>query len=444
MSRVKACFDRNPSYYASGWSPRHPEAATQEAQLPHIELKLKDGYSPNSPSNIVPETQAYNSDKHLIFLIRKHPQSVGGVQRHSARLSEGFSQIYKVDKINWYGPEWGAPIYFPVFYQRAIRNGAHLVHCDDAVTALIGAKIRENSSKKVIATVHGLDVILPIQWYQNRLKKALGNLDKIVCVSRATAAEVINRGIPPEKIAIIPNAAEKIQRTYQRNDSTYARLKELTGYDFKDKIILYSLGRPLKRKGFDSFAASVMPYLPDDFIYVVAGPKPKIPSWINTFKPIFPPQTFHKLLLASGCYSCHNEMVQLSKNPRIIYINEINDEIRNLLFAVSDLFIMPNRTIEGDMEGFGIVALEASARGVPVVATGIEGITDAVIDGRNGYCVAEGDFRGMAEVIAGLINNPQKLAVLKQNANKLAQNEFSMEAIIKKYEDVFQDLLSTK
>jgi len=60
----------------------------------------------------------------------------------------------------------------------------------------------------VIATVHGLDVILPIQWYQSHLKKSLAKIDKIVCVSRATAAEVTVRGIAADRIAIIPNAAE--------------------------------------------------------------------------------------------------------------------------------------------------------------------------------------------------------------------------------------------
>ena len=112
--------------------------------MPHIVLKLKNSYTPEVIPEKSPEP-AYNSSQHFVFLIRKHPQSVGGVQRHSARLSEGFSRSYKVDKINWYGPEWGAPVYFPKFYYQAMRNGSQLVHCDDAVTALIGAKIKENS-----------------------------------------------------------------------------------------------------------------------------------------------------------------------------------------------------------------------------------------------------------------------------------------------------------
>ncbi|MBD3170715.1 MAG: glycosyltransferase [candidate division Zixibacteria bacterium] len=381
------------------------------------------------------------SKKHVIFLVRKPPESIGGVQRHSARLSDGLAKSYFVEMFNWKGPEWGAPFSFPMFYHKSVRNGAHLVHCDDAVTSFVGAKISNHSNKKVVATVHGLDIILPLPWYQKRLPAALQSIDHVVCVSRATAKQVIKRGVNPERIRIIPNAAEEVDFHIEKNEELYQKIESQTGADLRGKKVLFSLGRPLKRKGFDQFIENVFPHLPEDYVYIAAGPKPKTPKWLGVSKNIIGRDLHHILSLASGCYTVHDRLVELSGHPRVYYFNGVSEELRNQLYAVSDLFILPNRTIDGDMEGFGIVALEAAVRGVPVIATGIEGITDAVIDGENGYCIPEGDIKKMAGTIKSLIDNPDTLSELGKRARKYTASAFSIASIVKRYNELFEELL---
>ena len=63
------------------------------------------------------------------------------------------------------------------------------------------------------------------------------------------------------------------------------------------------------------------------------------------------------------------------------------------------MFIMPNISEQNDPEGFGIVILEAGIYGLPVVASCIEGIQDAVIEGVTGRLVAEKDARAFAAAI---------------------------------------------
>lgn len=378
---------------------------------------------------------------HIIFLTRKHPESIGGVQRHSARLMTGLRNSFEIESVFWKGPEWGAPFYFPYFYFRSVSNGARLLHCDDAVTALLGAGIRRRTAKKVVATVHGLDVILPIPWYQRLLRMSLPHLDRVICVSSATAREIMSRGLPGERIEIIPNAAEEIDGRLPRNEDLYMRLEKMTGMDLRNRRILFSLGRPLKRKGFDYFITDVFPFLPDDCVYIIAGPEPKIPLWLRCAGPLMSHRFRRLLLLASGAHTIHEELRQLSRHPRISYLNGVDDKQRELLFAAADLFIMPNRTVDGDMEGFGIVALEAAIRGIPVVATGIEGVTDAVIHGRNGYCVKEGDSRGMAEIIKNLLSDGDMYLSAGRRAMEYTSLHFSSSVVHGKYEKVFRELL---
>jgi len=293
----------------------------------------------------------------------------------------------------------------------------------------------------VVGTVHGLDVILPIKRYQDIVSRALGRLDKVICVSGATARQVEIRGVPEEKIEIIPNSAEPVEHPPEKNDLVLEKIRNKTGIDLRGKKVLFSLGRPLRRKGFDCFIKKIFVNLPDDFVYLVAGPPQKEPLWLKTTSPFIKDETRRLLLIASGCDSVSDELEKLSAMPRVHYLKTVSEELRELLFAGADLFIMPNRTVPGDMEGFGIVALEAAARGVPVVATGIEGIPDAVVHGRNGFCVDENDDAGMIEAILNLTGDPEKLKEVGERARIFSQDNFAPEKIYSRYEKLFEDLL---
>ena len=66
---------------------------------------------------------------------------------------------------------------------------------------------------------------------------------------------------------------------------------------------------------------------------------------------------------------------------------------------MSDVFVMPNISVNDDQEGFGIVILEAGCHGLPVIATNIEGIQDAIIEGKTGRLIGENDVQGFIQAI---------------------------------------------
>ena len=415
--------------------------------MPYINLRQSPKLQMNpdtEPAHPGPHDISAEIKPHLVFLIRKNSATVGGIQTHNARLYGALSPNFDIEKISWNGPEWGVPFYFPLFYYKATRNGAGLVYCDDAVTSLIGSRIRAGSGKIVVATAHGLDVILPIPWYQKELGKAFAAMDRIFCVSRATAERVKERGGRPDRIEVIPGAVEKNPIRFPRNDELFQNIGNLLGTDLRGKRILISVGRSVRRKGFDRFISEVFCHLSEDYIYIAISPKPMTPSWIKALRPLLRPGLYQNLLLASGAYSMHDDLVrQSSHNSRVFYLNNVSAHQRNMFLSAADLFIMPNRTVEGDMEGFGLVALEAASRGLPVIATGIEGITDAVIDGQNGYCIAENDTRGFIDTITGLMADPHRLQELSRRAAEFTCSNFSQERIFGRYAKAFEMLLSS-
>ena len=376
----------------------------------------------------------------ILFLMRRAAGSVGGVQSHGNRLSQGLAQHFQIDYFHWPGPLWASPFLMPWFRRKAARHPAKLVHCDDALTALMGASLASRHGKKVVATVHGMDLTLPFGPYQRRLKRALPRLDRVVCVSRATAAEAIKRGARPERVVVIPNAAEEVAHPLSKGPELTERIKDLTGLDLHGKRILFSLGRPVRRKGFDFFVREVLPLLADDVVYIAAGPTATTPGVIKAAAKLAGPRNGRLLLVSLGLDTCHEELVELGTRPNFHYLTDIDDELRNLLLHAADLFIMPNQMVEGDMEGFGIVALEAGVRGTPVVASGIEGITDAVSEGANGRLVAPDDVAAWAEAINHLLADQDQLTALGISAARHATDSFAISIIVEKYRALFEEL----
>lgn len=87
---------------------------------------------------------------------------------------------------------------------------------------------------------------------------------------------------------------------------------------------------------------------------------------------------------------------------------------------------------DGDSEGTPVAVLEAGAAGLPVVATRHAGIKDAVIEGKTGLLVDEGDVTGMAEQMVRLARDPQLAANLGNAARDWIRSAFSMQRSIEK------------
>jgi phosphatidylinositol alpha-1,6-mannosyltransferase len=98
---------------------------------------------------------------------------------------------------------------------------------------------------------------------------------------------------------------------------------------------------------------------------------------------------------------------------------------------------MPNIPVKGDMEGFGIVALEASSAGLPVVASNIEGIKDAIIDNKNGVLINPYDDKRYIEIILDFLINDQKRINFGKQAMEITNMKYNWEKISESYLEIF-------
>ena len=96
------------------------------------------------------------------------------------------------------------------------------------------------------------------------------------------------------------------------------------------------------------------------------------------------------------------------------------------LLQASDIFIMPNKTVDGDLEGFGLVFLEANACGLPVIGGSSGGVIDAIEDGVSGLLIEPGSIESISKNLIKLIDDEIYRDSLGQQGKTRAQNNFSL------------------
>jgi phosphatidylinositol alpha-1,6-mannosyltransferase len=110
---------------------------------------------------------------------------------------------------------------------------------------------------------------------------------------------------------------------------------------------------------------------------------------------------------------------------RVQVLGRLSDESLRSLYRGADVFMMPNIPVAGDIEGFGVVMLEAGASGLPVIAADLEGIRDVITPGENGEMVESGDVGGFADAILRFHAEPGLLTAASARAAEHTASRFS-------------------
>ena len=106
------------------------------------------------------------------------------------------------------------------------------------------------------------------------------------------------------------------------------------------------------------------------------------------------------------------------------------------ILSSSDIFILSS-----NWEGFPISIIEAMRAGLPVIASRVGGISEAVMEGQNGYLVARDDAAALAKAIRILIDDASKRQQMGQYSRQLFIEKGTTEIMLKKIDKVYQSLL---
>jgi glycosyltransferase involved in cell wall biosynthesis len=194
---------------------------------------------------------------------------------------------------------------------------------------------------------------------------------------------------PPAGLAGRPEARAAIRRGLSLAD---------------DQVVLLTLGRLVRRKGVRWFTEFVLPQLGEHVHYVVAGEGPE-----------------EELIRAAAGAA--------GVSTRLHLLGRVADGEREELLTGADVFLQPNIPVPGDIEGFGLVTVEAAMRGTPVVAAKLEGIQDAVVNSRTGILLPPADAAAWVSELNGLLAVPLELRALGDRFRADAEELYSEEGM---------------
>lgn len=378
----------------------------------------------------------------ILFITHKYPPSVGGMEKQSYELIQGYKKWGLSYSIVYAGTE--SKVLFFLRLKKRVNTilndhpDIQIIHLNDGLMAAFFYLLGINSGgKKIVVTFHGLDVVFPLSWYQKQIIPKLFRYDGFICVSEVTRKACLDRGFPQNKLFVVGNGVDDdSQAPVSENSAHWGKVTKPYGIDLSKDLIILAIGRPVQRKGFSWFAREVMPMLDKRFKFVhIGGQEIKTPIW----RKYLPNKIGRMADLFMGRPDDSIALCATAKESpeNIILAGKVSDEIKEQMIHHALCLVMPNIHVDGDMEGFGLVALEAAIQGKTVLASGIEGITDAIVDGENGYLVASAVPEAWVKKIIELSKNP-----IPKNLQfrKYTLEHYSREKMVSGYREVFQFL----
>lgn len=366
----------------------------------------------------------------IIFISHTYPPTVGGVETQNFELAKWLSKDSEVTIIaNTRGRK-----FLPIFAIYALLKSLILLHKNDVVIlgsgmlAINGWIIKFFTKKPVISVVHGLDINYNSSslgvWYEKLLifiyqslwtKIFIPKLDKLIAVGNETIRVGIRHGIHKDKFVFIPNGVDT-EKHFEKHSLT--ELEKITNRSLENKKILLTTGRLAKRKGVAWFIENVLPELDNNFIYIVAGDGPDKKNILSAIE-------------------------KSSQQERVLMLGYVSDELKNILWNTADLFIQANIAVPGDMEGFGISVIEAGSCELPVLASNLEGLKDAIKDNKNGFLVSSQDIEAFIEKINKLFADDSPRKIHGKKMREYVVENYHWQHIAKLYLNEITEMTST-
>lgn len=296
-----------------------------------------------------------------------------------------------------------------IFKIRKILRAYDIIHIMDVFPyGMIVGLAAWGLKKKIIITAVGSGSIQPLHKQWSFLAKHIYNrADIVTAISHYTAAE-IKKKMPTLDISVINPGINYNHFIQLKNKSLEP--KNLYG----DYIL--SVGRIKPRKGYEyslKVFAKIALALPQ-LKYIIVGSERG--------------EYFSRLQSLIG---------QLGLGDKVIFKEGIADQELVNLYVNAKIFILLSQNVNYDVEGFGLVFVEAAALGVPTIGSKYCGAEDAIANNKNGWLVEPQNIDQIAGKLLELLNNQEVYNNFRKSSLEFAQN-FDWPIIIKKYLKIYE------
>jgi phosphatidyl-myo-inositol dimannoside synthase len=359
---------------------------------------------------------------------RRRPEDVAiltGEAAGSAECDRDFGR--EIVRMSFQSRRWTKPFEwidvglrrFPAARRIMKRRGFREIHCGSTFPeGVVGLLAKKLLGARVIQCVLGEDaeffrhcrVEAPIQrWMMRSADRVIANSRNTARICRELGAtdanlRVIEPGVDVSAFKPDPEGARRIRAKYSVNGEP----------------LLVTVGRLQKRKGHDR-VLEALPHVRRLFPnvkYLVVGDSTGAPT--------------------SDADDLHRIVDSLALHDAVTFVGGVRFAELPAYYSAADLFVMPNRQIGGDVEGFGITFLEAAACGRTSIAGDSGGAVDAVLNEKTGLLVNGDDAGSVASGILSLLADPDRRTRLEIAAHKRVA-EFSWDRVHERFEAAIVD-----
>lgn len=294
-----------------------------------------------------------------------------------------------------------------------------LLHAHDWLVAHAAFSLKHAYGLPLISTIHATEYGRSRGNLSGELQRAIHNVEwwltyeswRVICCSRHMVDEVGRIfQTPLDKIDLIPNGVDP------------TRFDRLEGKDLRDfragyamadeKIVLY-VGRLVYEKGVHLLVESV-PRVLDSFPwakFVVVG-------------------------TGDSMDSLRQRAMELGVDQKIYFTGFVSDEVRDRLFKVADVAVLPSL-----YEPFGIVALEAMAAKTPVVAAGVGGLAEVIVHNETGILVHPDNVDSLTWGILHTLLSPDWAAMRAQRAYEVVVRDYGWMEIARRTKEIYERVI---
>ena len=285
-----------------------------------------------------------------------------------------------------------------------------------APLGLLAKSLRKAGAKHIVALTHGHEVWwarMPL--FSAALRRIGAQADQMTYLGEFTRGAVVNVLLREDhsKLVHLPPGVD-LTRFTPGIKSVELQKK----WGIADAPVIVSIGRLVARKGSDQLIKA-MPDVLQRF------PKSKL------------------LLVGTGNYQKRLEKLvrNLKVQDSVIFAGRVEHELLPDYYRLGDIFAAPCRSRYGglEVEGLGIVYLEASACGIPVIAGKSGGAPDAVLDGKTGLLVNGRDHREVGAAVIKLLSDQPLRQKMGADGRVWMEQLWSWEGIGARFEEIISD-----